>query len=523
MEAKPSYRSIFSNISPLDHRYSLSEEKLFNALINWISEEASVKASVKAEIALVIAHLSVRGKLTAALKTAIVEAGEKVEPDEVYAEEKKTRHFVKALVNVLKRKLSGSVLAESDSGECDSTECNSAEPCPGETALANLVHLGATSVDILDTSFALRIRGVTREVLLPELKKLELLLCDFAEKEADTPQVGRTHGQHAVPITVGFAIAEYVSRLGKSILEIENLEKNLKGKLAGAVGAYNATAMIVKDPEELERIYLAELGLEPSEHSTQLVEPEYMLRLLLEFNIAFGIIANLADDLRNLQRSEIGELREGFAGDQVGSSTMPQKRNPWNSEHVKSLWKAFMPRVMTFFMDQISEHQRDLTNSASQRFIADYIAGFALAVSRMSQVMEGLGTDRKRLLANLLGISGGILAEPAYILLAECGVSDAHEIIRKITLIAERENLSFSRALSMEKEAFSLIAAKMAELGLIDKDEGGNAAYESTAQSKATLENAACAWFENPERYCGLAAKKARSIAKKYSELMRRK
>ncbi|MDR1637898.1 MAG: adenylosuccinate lyase, partial [Treponema sp.] len=265
------------------------------------------------------------------------------------------------------------------------------------------------------------------------------------------------------------------------------------------------------DPEELERIYLAELGLEASEHATQLVEPEYLLRLLLEMNVAFGIIANLADDLRNLQRSEIGELREGFAADQVGSSTMPQKRNPWNSEHVKSLWKAFMPRAMTFFMDQISEHQRDLSNSASQRFVADYIAGFSLAVSRMASVIRGLGADRERLTANLRGdahpggggISGGVLAEPAYILLAESGVSDAHELIRRITLAAEKEGLSFAAALAREPEILSRIGEKMAELGLVDEPAG------------------ALSWFERPEGYRGLAAEKAKALAVKYRGLMK--
>jgi adenylosuccinate lyase len=475
-------RNIFRNISPLDHRYSISEEELFNALVPWLSEEASVAACVKAEIALVIAHLILRGGLRAGLRADLERAAASVESDEVYAEEEKTRHNIRALVNVLKKKVPPSV--------------------------ASLVHLGATSVDILDTSLACRMKGVTREVVLPALKKLELLLCGFVEREAETPQVGRTHGQHAVPVTVGFAMAEYVSRLGKSILEIRERSGQLRGKLAGAVGAYNATGMIVRDPEELERIYLAELGLEPSEHSTQLVEPEYLLRLLLEFNVAFGIIANLADDLRSLQRTEIGELKEGFAADQVGSSTMPQKRNPWNSEHVKSLWKAFMPRVMTFFMDQISEHQRDLSNSASQRFIADYVTGFCLAVSRMASVIEGLGADRERLLANLRGrpgsggIPGGIMAEPAYILLAEAGVSDAHEVIRKITLKAEKEGLSFAGALAGEQAALEKIGGKMAELGLIPAASG------------------VLSFFEKPESYNGLAVKKARTIAAKYRKLM---
>ncbi|MDR1970731.1 MAG: adenylosuccinate lyase [Treponema sp.] len=481
MEAHEETRPIFQNISPLDHRYSISEAPLYRALVPWLSEEAAVTANVRAEIALVLAHLKIRGKLEPRLREALEKAAGELSPAEVYAEEEKTRHNIRALVNVLKRKL--------------------------DPELSPLVHLGATSVDILDTSLSWRVRGVIRKAVLPELRRLENLLCDFAEREAESPQVGRTHGQHAVPITVGFALAEYVSRLGKSILEIEARAAQLKGKLAGAVGAYNATSMIVKDPRELERLYLEELGLEPSEHSTQLVEPEYLLRLLLEMNVAFGIIANLADDLRNLQRSEIGELREGFSADQVGSSTMPQKRNPWNSEHVKSLWKAFMPRATTFFMDQISEHQRDLSNSASQRFVADYIAGFCLAVSRMASVMEGLGLDRERLLANLRGTQGGggILAEPAYILLAESGVSDAHEIIRRITIKAEKERISFAAALEGEGEILSRIGEKMTELGLVSDPAR------------------ALSWFEKPEQYRGLAAQKAKELARKYRELMKTK
>ncbi len=476
-------RNIFRNISPIDHRYSISEKNLFDSLVPWISEEAAIASCVKAEIALVKAHLAVRKTAAPALLAALDEAERNIEPSDVYAEEEKTRHNVRALVNVLKRAV------------------------PAE--VAPLVHLGATSVDILDTALAWRMKGVALEVVLPLLRRLETLLCDLADREAETPQVGRTHGQHAVPITVGFAMAEYVSRLGKSILEIEKRAAGLRGKLAGAVGAYNATSVLVRDPEGLERAYLAELGLEPSEHSTQLVEPEYLLRLLLEMNVAFGVLANLADDLRNLQRSEIGELRENFGADQVGSSTMPQKRNPWNSEHVKSLWKAFSPRVMTFFMDQISEHQRDLTNSASQRFVADYVAGFCQAVSRMTEVIEGLGVNRERLMANLsggkeAGVVGGVLAEPAYILLAESGVSDAHEVIRKITLAAEQDGIPFAAALAREGDVLSRIGDKMAELGLVPR-------------AADALE-----FFERPERYRGLAAEKARALAGKYRALMAR-
>jgi adenylosuccinate lyase len=368
--------------------------------------------------------------------------------------------------------------------------------------IAPLVHLGATSVDILDTALSCRMRDVTQKVVLPQLKKLEKSLCAIADRDAEVPQVGRTHGQHAVPITFGWSVAEFVSRLGKSILRIQELSNQLVGKLAGPVGSYNGPSMIVQDPEELEKIYVEFLGLSASEYSNQLVEPEYLLRLLLEMNVAFGIIANLADDLRNLQRSEIGEVFEYFASTQVGSSTMPQKRNPWNSEHVKSLWKAMCPRIMTFYMDQISEHQRDLTNSASQRFIADYVAGFTMAVARMNSVVSGLQADKETMAKNLENaggkVRGGVLAEPAYILLGEAGVNDGHEIIRKITLEAEESGKTFFEVLKTHTEAFEKITAQLKKLGV------------------QNAEN----FFEHPANYHGLADKKSRRLAKKYAELM---
>ncbi|HAE21975.1 MAG TPA: adenylosuccinate lyase [Spirochaetaceae bacterium] len=462
---------MFRNISPLDHRYWASNKELFDRLSGYLSEDASVHYCAQAEVALVKAHLEARQGATPELFAALDAAAAAIDPSEVYAEEEITKHNVRALVNVLQRLV------------------------PPE--LAPLVHMGATSVDILDTAQAARMRDVSKKVVLPLLAELELELCALAEREADTPQVGRTHGQHAVPISFGFAMAEYASRLGKCLPEIAHRAGDLRGKLAGATGSYNALSMSYADPEAVERSYLDKLGLKASEHSTQLAEPEHLLRLLTELNTAFGIIANLADDLRNLQRSEIDELREGFGAGQVGSSTMPQKRNPWNSEHVKSLWKAFSPRVITFFMDQISEHQRDLTNSASGRFVAEYIAGFCAAVRRMLSVLKGLAVNRERMLANLRSGGGSVLAEPAYILLAESGFADAHEIVRTLTLDAERGGLSFGEALARNEQAKAAIYKKLRDLGYAKPED----------------------FFSAPEAYNGRAAHKARQIGDKYRKL----
>jgi adenylosuccinate lyase len=335
-------------------------------------------------------------------------------------------------------------------------------------------------------------------VVVPLLASVELELCRLAIDEADTPQVGRTHGQHAVPITFGFAIAEYASRLGESILRIHGLSHNLRGKLSGATGSYNALSMIYADPEDFETEFLAKLSLEPARHSTQIAPPEPLLRLMLEFNVAFGVIANLADDFRNLQRTEIGELREAFGAGQVGSSTMPQKRNPWNSEHVKSLWKAFAPRVTSFFLDQISEHQRDLTNSASERFIADWIAGFVAAANRMLGVLRGIAPDRPRMLANLSMTGPALLAEPTYILLAESGRADAHEVVRRATLAVEKEGVGFAEALRREAGAYEAVTARLSALGHASPDD----------------------FFAKPWNYRGRAPERARAVGMEFRGLM---
>ena len=162
------------------------------------------------------------------------------------------------------------------------------------------------------------------------------------------------------------------------------------------------------------------------------------------------------------------------------------------------------PRVITFYMDQISEHQRDLTNSASQRFIADYVSGFTMAVARMNSVVKGLQADKEGMAKNLQGaggkVKGGVLAEPAYILLGEAGYNDGHEIIRNITLEAEKSGKTFFEVLKTHEKEFADITAQLEKLG---------------------IENPAN-FFENPANYCGLAAVKSKRLAQKYRELMKK-
>ncbi|MDE2020659.1 MAG: adenylosuccinate lyase [Patescibacteria group bacterium] len=450
--------SKFDNISPVDYRYFDEEVAKF------LSDTAYTKYKLAVELALVKA-LAKRGICPPEALKDIEKACAEVTPEEACAEEEKTRHDIRALVNCIRAKVS-----------------DSAKP---------YVHMTATSYDIIDTANAARFRDVTREILVPALSDLEKTLIAIAEREAETVQVGRTHGQHAVPITFGYAIAGYVSRLGQSILALQDLAGQLKGKFSGAVGAYNASSLFFDDPEGFEKDVLAEMGLEPVESATQVTQPEPMARLMAEVTIAAGVMANLADDMRHLQRTEIGEIGEEFSATQVGSSTMPQKRNPINFENAKSLWKIIVPRIVTVFMDQISEHQRDLTNSASGRTYAETIAYTVSMAKRLTKTMQKISVDKAHLEANMALQKGMIAAEPLYILLASLGHPDAHEKVRTLTLETQKGGKSL--------EDVALADAELAPY------------LEKMADVQKNI-------LKNPASYTGVAAEKAKKIAREWKK-----
>ena len=177
---------------------------------------------------------------------------------------------------------------------------------------------------------------------------------------------------------------------------------------------------------------------------------------------------------------------------------MPQKRNPWNSEHVKSLWKAYSPRVVTFFMDQISEHQRDLTNSASSRFIAEYFAGFCAAAERMRRIVASLHVHEEALTENLSRSGEFLLAEAAYVLLSTSGLTDAHESVRQATLRCENEGITLSQALREDAALWKALEEGFARSSGTDPEE----------------------FFSRPESYRGRAVEKTEEITDRYRAMM---
>ncbi|MBI4452490.1 adenylosuccinate lyase [Candidatus Woesearchaeota archaeon] len=459
--------NIFDGISPLDFRYYGRSKKIFEKLQPYLSESAFVKYALKAESALTRA-LAKNKICSQKIADEVERACRKVTPEEVYFEEDRINHNIRALANSIRNKVS-----------------EEAKP---------FVHFTSTSYDIIATADALRYKEFANNVLVPELLKFESTLISIALREKDTLQIGRTHGQHAEPITFGFAIAQYASRFGSSILRIKKSANNLRGKMAGAVGSYNASSLFFENPVKFEEDVMSELGLKASPISTQIVEAEFLVEYLNSVVSAFGVIANLADDMRHLQRNEIGEVGEFFEAKQVGSSTMPQKRNPINFENVKSMWKEMMPRMMTMYMDQLSEHQRDLTNSASMRFIPEILAGFYVSIKRLDKIMSSLAVDKSNMKKNFDMNRHMIVAEPLYILLAANGHPDAHEYVREMTLKSQ-----------MTKQPL---------IELVKNDKSIQSYLKKLNKRQLEIIN-------NPEKYTGIASKKTEMVCEEWKRELR--
>jgi adenylosuccinate lyase len=445
----------FDTVSPLDYRY---DRELFGKLQPFATEEAFIKYQLSVEAALVKV-MSRWGVCSEEIAKEIENACEKVRIADVYAEEDRIKHSVRALANCIR--------------------ANTSEKAK------LFVHLSVTSADITDTATAMRLRDMFKKVILPDLLELERYLIGMAREKSDLTQIGRTHGKFAEPITFGFAITKYVSRLADRIEAINHAVDNLRGKISGAVGAYNALSLIVSNPEKFEKEVLSELGLKPAMHSTQIVEPQYVTDLACVVTSCFSVLANLADDFRHLQRSEIQEVQELEEANRVGSSTMPHKVNPWDFEHVKSMWKAFVPRIITVFLDEISEHQRDLTNSASSRFITELFVAFDHSVNWTKDALTRIKINEDNVKKHVEESSKEVVAEPLYILLAIHGHPNAYEYVRKMASTARESGQELSKMMWKDSQIRPYIE-------------------KMTEKQKNIL--------KHPEKYTGIAEEKTRSV-----------
>jgi adenylosuccinate lyase len=394
--------------SPLDLRYKKD-------IPASLSEESFLKAQVLVEKNYLqgLAEAGIAPKVDSA---KIDKALEGLGFDEIEEIEKRTQHATRALVEAIQQRLRQNQMPE----------------------LAEWVHVGITSFDTVDTAYRLRLKNFYTNDHLPEIQKLKKTLLQLAKKYENTKQVGRTHGQWAVPSYFGLVFAECHERLKMVEQSLTQDLGNLNGQYSGAVGAYQALGVLLENPVEFEKKLLNKLGLIQNLGSTQIIPPEDMVRLAqTEFNLC-AIVAKMANDLRHLARSEIAEIAEGLSPGQVGSSTMPQKRNPWNLEHICSLFKVLQSKLQLLEIDMVSEHQRDLTNSASGRFYIEFFCVAHLMIKRLVSVLNRIECFPESMESHLSRAGSSVYAEALYVCLTQNKITDSHDKVRECSREAEK-------------------------------------------------------------------------------------
>jgi len=296
------------------------------------------------------------------------------------------------------------------------------------------VHLGATSNDILDTATALQLKRFY-DYLEEDIGNLSKALYEKAKRHMKTVMIGRTHGQHALPITFGLKVAVYLAEmLRHSERVMESRKRVIVGKFMGAVGT---GAALGKDSLKVQAHLMEILGLRAEEGPTQIVGRD---RLVEYVSVMAGIsttMEKLATEIRNLQRPEIGEVQEPFdESRQVGSSSMAQKINPVVSENIASLARIVRGFLIPMHESAILWHERDLTNSAAERFIIPYVSILTDDIlTKMTKVIEGLKVNEDVMLKNVL--NDDLSLGEAYLMAlvkAGFGRQEAHEIIRKASM-----------------------------------------------------------------------------------------
>jgi adenylosuccinate lyase len=310
------------------------------------------------------------------------------------------------------------------------------------------VHVGATSADILDTALALQMKE-GMDIIGGKLDNLEFVLLDLTKRYRDTLMIGRTHAQHALPMTLGLKFAVWLREVGRHIERISQCRQRvLVGKMSGAIGTM---AGFGKNARKIQDLVMERLKLRAADVTSQIIQRDRYAELISLFAIVASSLDKFATEIRNLQRPEIDELAEPFeVGKQVGSSAMPQKKNPWKSENISSLAKIERSLVGPALEGIVTWHERDLSQSASERFIIP--EAFILLdhmASSMARILSGLRVNQARINENLIRFKDPMMSESVMIALVNKGLprQEAHRLLQQLVFESLDKKQSFTETL----------------------------------------------------------------------------
>lgn len=312
--------------------------------------------------------------------------------------EKETRHDLMAFVRCVSENISAK--------------------CPRQPSPSRWVHFGVTSYDVIDTALGMMMRD-SCEVLIESCRKLRAAVGALANAHSATPMIGRTHGIHAEPITFGFKLGGWMHEIDRSIARLEAARKEIAvGKISGAVGIHAHVS------PEMEAAICRRLGLTPDPAATQIVARDRHAALMGVLAVLAGSLERFATELRNLQRTEILEVQEEFAKGQTGSSAMPHKRNPWNSETVCGLARIVRGNAHAMLESVMTWHERDLSNSSLERIVfPDTFQLVDFMLNRLTRILNGLVVLPDNMMANLRKMGDLVFSEHVMVALIRAGLS----------------------------------------------------------------------------------------------------
>ena len=319
---------------------------------------------------------------------------------------------------------------------------------------ARWLHFGLTSSDVLDTALALQMREACG-LILDGLDGAIAAVAERAREHRDTPMIGRTHGVHAEPMTFGLKLALWHAELGRARTRVERAREVVRvGKISGAVGTYAHL-----EPE-IERRVCAALGLTPAPVASQVVQRDRHAELLGALAVTGASIEKFAVEVRGLQKTEIGEVEEGFAKGQKGSSAMPHKRNPIGCEQLTGLARVLRAHAMAALENVALWHERDISHSSVERVvIPDSFIVLDHMLRRFARIVRGLVVHPERMRENLERSRGVVFSGTVLLELAQRGVSreQAYAWVQRAAMRSHDERLDFKVLLAGDPEVTAVL------------------------------------------------------------------
>ena len=310
----------------------------------------------------------------------------------------------------------------------------------GDPDAARWLHYGLTSNDVVDTAQALQVREASR-LIAAGLQQLSEVLEKRAHEFQHTPQIGRTHGIHAEPITFGLKLANWFAENRRNIARFAEAARQMAvGKISGAVGnaAHLGTAV--------EEAICRRLGLEAAPVSSQVIQRDRHAQYLSTLAIIAATLEKIALEIRHLQRTEVREAEEPFAAGQRGSSAMPHKRNPVGCEQICGLARVVRANAQAAFEDIALWHERDISHSSVERVIlpdSTILVDYMLA--RMTEILRGLRVFPERMRSNLDATHGLVFSGQLLLDLVEAGAprNEAYQWVQEQAMAAWESDGNF--------------------------------------------------------------------------------